>query len=268
MSNLTYEEKYLPQIEVIGNEFDIPLLGKKRRISVLLPHNYHDTALHYPVLYLQDGQNTHDDYGAYGNWAVNKRMAKLYPKGFGNIIIVAIDHAEEYRIKEFIPYDHPKFGEGIGDDYIKFITRRLKPDIDKRFRTLPDREHTAIGGSSLGGLISLYAGLTRPNVYSKMLIFSPALWIAPPIYELAQKFNSELETRFYLYTGAKESEFLVPNMKRMESYIHQNNTSKNCHTQLSIRENGTHNEYFWGEEFAHALKWLFFAPDYDREVMD
>lgn len=269
MSNLTYEEKYLPKIEVIGSKFEIPLLGKKRRISVLLPYNYHETNLHYPVLYLQDGQNTHDDYGPYGNWAVNKRMAKLYPEGFGNIIVVAIDHAEKYRLKEFVPYDHPEFGDGDGDDYVAYITQKLKPRIDKNYRTLSDRDNTAIGGSSLGGLISLYAGLTRPAVYSKMLIFSPAFWIAPPIYDLAKKFQANYDTRFYLYTGGKESEFLVPNMKRMESYLHENNEhSEKCHTSLSIRDEGTHSEHYWGEEFADALKWLFFAQDYEREVMD
>ncbi|MGB0523303.1 MAG: alpha/beta hydrolase [Flammeovirgaceae bacterium] len=268
MSELTYEEKYLPKIEVIGNEFEIPLLGKKRRISVLLPHNYDETDFRYPVLYLQDGQNTHDDYGPFGNWAVNKRMAKLFPEGFGNIIIVAIDHAEEYRIKEFTPYDHPKFGEGEGDDYVKFVTKKLKPEIDERYRTLPDRENTAIGGSSLGGLISLYAGLTRPMIYSKMLIFSPALWIAPPIYKLAKTFQPEQETRVYLYTGGNESEFLVPNMKRMKHDLKgEHGGKKNLDVRLSIREGGTHSEHFWGEEFPAALKWLFFKAKYEREVM-
>lgn len=269
MSELTYEEKYLPKTEIIGNEFEIPLLGKKRRISVLLPYNYDETDLHYPVLYLQDGQNTHDDYGPYGNWAVNKRMAKLFPQGFGNIIIVAIDHAEQYRIKEFTPYDHPKFGEGEGDSYVRFVTQKLKPEIDERYRTLPDRDNTAIGGSSLGGLISLFAGLTRPAIYSKLLIFSPALWIAPPIYKLAESFVAEQSTRIYLYTGGKESEFLVPNMKRMEYKLNEKNEGNpNLHVKLSVRDEGTHNEYFWGEEYADALKWLFFEEHYGREVMD
>jgi len=269
MSDLIFEEQYLPKIELLGDKFEIPLLGKQRRISVLLPHNYDETDFRYPVLYLQDGQNTHDDYGPYGNWAVNKRLAKLYPEGFGNVIVVAIDHAEEYRIKEFTPYDHPKFGEGEGDEYVKFITQELKPEIDSKFRTLAGREHTAIGGSSMGGLISLYAGLTRPNVYSKMMIFSPALWIAPPIYDLAKSFSPTEETRVYLYTGDNESEFLVPNMKRIQHYLLQGQEqNQQFEVHLSIKEQGTHSEHFWGEEFPDSLKWLFFEQDYEREVMD
>lgn len=269
MNDLTYDEEFLPKIEIIGSEFEIPVLGRKRRISVLLPHNYYDTDIHYPVLYLQDGQNTHDDYGPFGTWAVNKRLAKLYPEGFGNVIVVAIDHAEEYRIKEFTPYDHPKFGDGEGDDYVKFVTRKLKPEIDERFRTLSDRENTAIGGSSMGGLISLYAGLTRPNFYSKLLIFSPALWIAPPIYDLAKKFRAEQDMRVYLYTGGNESEFLVPNMRRMaHNLMEGNKESGHLKVKLSVLDNGTHNEHFWGEEFPSALKWLFFAKHYNKEVMN
>ena len=268
MSELTYDEKYLPKIEVIGNEYEIPFLGKKRRISVLLPYNYHETDVSYPVLYLQDGQNTHDDYGPYGNWAVNKRMAKLYPEGFGSVIVVAIDHAEEYRIKEFTPYDHPKFGEGEGDSYVKFVAEELKPMIDERYRTMSDRENTAIGGSSLGGLISLYAGLTRPSVYSKLLIFSPALWIAPPIFDLAKSYEGKEGLSVYLYTGGNESEFLVPNMKRMEhSLLQGNENHDDFRVKLSICEEGTHSEHYWGEEFADALKWLFYAQHYKREVM-
>ena len=255
-----YNPSLLPKIELLGNDFDIPVLGKKRRISVLLPHDYYEQPdKRYPVLYLQDGQNTHDEYAPYGNWAVDKRLAILQEEGKGDIIVVAIDHAEEYRIKEFIPFDHPEFGEGAGEEYVKYLTEELKPQIDQQFRTLPDRMNTGVGGSSLGGLISLYAGLTRSPIYSKVLIFSPSLWVSNEIYRLAERFHPGEPVHFYLYAGEKESQFHLPNIKRMDHTLCYGNADNSYFKLfLKTRADGTHSEYFWGEEFPDALRWLYF----------
>jgi predicted alpha/beta superfamily hydrolase len=255
---MDFDSNLLPKIVVLGNEYNIPIFRKKRRISVLLPHNYHETEERFPVLYLQDGQNTHDESAPYGSWSVDKRLAQLQAQGNGKVIVVAIDHAEEERIKEFLPFDHPKFGEGEGDEYMKFLVQQLKPKIDESFRTLPDRENTAIGGSSLGGLISLYGGLTRTHIYSKVLIFSPSLWVSKKIYRLAEEFQPTENTKFYLYAGEKESQYHIPNIKRMQHTLETGNAeNSNFQLTISIRNDGTHSEYFWGEEFGNAVNWLF-----------
>ena len=116
LKNLTQQDirSYLPEIKLISEAFEIPQLDKTRRIWILLPHNYNDVTMHYPVLYLQDAQNLFDDQAPYGNWAIDKHMADLAAEGYGDLIIVAIDHGGKERIKEYSPYYHRKFGTGQG----------------------------------------------------------------------------------------------------------------------------------------------------------
>jgi predicted alpha/beta superfamily hydrolase len=259
---ISYPSDLLPQIEVLGESFEIPVLGKHRRIAVMLPHDYHEQPeRRYPVLYLQDGQNLYEDSAPFGTWAVHKRLALLAAHGFGDVIVVAIDHAEAYRIQEFSPFQHPELGKGEGDQYVQFISEELKPQIDSHYRTLPEREHTGIGGSSMGGLISLHAGLQRADLYSKLMIFSPSLWISTKVYEAAEAFCPEAPTRVYLYAGARESRDLLPSVRRLHaSFCKGAEQSDSLLTvELAIHPEGNHSEYFWGEAFPHALHWLFFA---------
>src|SRR5690606_23404738 len=94
---------YSPIIEIINENFEIPQLIKTRRIAALLPYDYHTSNKKYPVLYLQDGQNLFDDYAPFGSWELPKQLTYLAKHGLGDVIIVAIDHAESERIKEFTP---------------------------------------------------------------------------------------------------------------------------------------------------------------------
>lgn len=252
-------ESYLPGIRIIAEDYNIPQLSKKRRISVLLPYNYDKTSKGYPVLYLHDGQNLFDDGGPYGNWGIDKKLAKLAQKGKGDIIIIAIDHAEEERVLEFSPFKKTKWGKGHGKKYLKFLVETLKPHVDKNFRTLSTREFTGIGGSSMGGLISIYAGLMYPEVFSKLMVFSPSLWITPKIYFDAINFDHPFPTEIYLYAGGKESENMVPNVKHLKRILEKKGVSANkINIHLSIDRKGQHSEAFWGEEFPVAVDHLFF----------
>ncbi|MCC6283349.1 MAG: hypothetical protein IT262_22280, partial [Saprospiraceae bacterium] len=154
-----YDPTYYPDIQIVAKRFNVPQLRRKRRIAVLLPWNYQQTDRRYPVLYLQDGQNLFEHNAPFGTWGVDKKLAFMAQHGKGDFIVVAIDHGGKERIREFSPYDTHKWGEGMGRAYAEFMVETLKPHIDKHFRTLPDRAHTGVGGSSMGGLISIYAGL-------------------------------------------------------------------------------------------------------------
>ncbi len=255
---LAYNPAFLPKIEVISEHFEIPQLIKTRRIAALLPYNYYETDRRYPVLYLQDGQNLFDDYAPFGNWAVDKKLALMAEKGQGDIIIVSIDHAEHERIAEFTPSMKTRLGSGDGKKYVRFLADTLKPFVDKKFRTLPDRDHTGIGGSSMGGLISIYAGLMYPEVYSRLMIFSPSLWVAPNLHAQVDDFPDPYETRIYLYGGQKEGAGVVPAILRFKQAIEKQGLSDNVVFQLSIDPKGQHNEARWGEEFPKAVEWLFF----------
>ncbi len=261
---LSYLNDHLPNIRVISENFEIPQLIKTRRIAALLPHDYDNSDQHYPVLYLQDGQNLFDDYAPYGSWGVDKQLALLSGKGIGNIIIIAIDHAKEERIEEFTPSYNTRLGRGDGKKYVRFLADTLKPFIDRHFRTKPERAHTGIGGSSMGGLISIYAGMMYPEVYSKLMIFSPALWVAPNIRFNFMQLHEFLDTRIYLYAGGAESENMIPNVKRFKEEVEKSKKEANLEFQFSIDPEGHHNEARWGEEFPKAVEWLFFDENLQR----
>ncbi len=255
---IDYAPRLLPEIRVISEAFEIPQLIRTRRITALLPHDYEHTERRYPVLYLQDGQNLFDDYAPYGNWALDKKLAQLAEKNMADVIIIAIDHARENRVVEFTPSLKTKLGAGEGKQYVRFLAETLKPFVDKHFRTIPDRAHTAIGGSSMGGLISIYAGLMYPEVYSKLLIFSPSLWVAPNIHFHSIHMEEPYDMKIYIYGGEGESVNMVPNIKKFKRALEESGSAANIQFKVSIDPKGEHNEERWGKEFPKALKWLFF----------
>lgn len=252
-----YKEAFLPVPHVISEHFEVPQLIKTRRIAALLPHDYFNTDKRYPVLYLQDGQNLFDEYAPYGNWGVDKKLAVMAEQGQGDIIVIAIDHAKEARIEEFTPSYQTRLGVGDGKKYLRFLADTLKPYIDKHFRTMPEREHTGIGGSSMGALISIYAGLLYPEVYSKLMIFSPSLWVTPNMHFHFMNFYHSQNMRVYLYGGEGESDTMVPSLRRFKQAFEEK-ADASIAFELSIDPHGEHNEARWGKEFPRAVKWLFF----------
>lgn len=257
-AGLHYSEAFLPKIEVLNEAFEIPELIRTRRVAALLPHDYYETDKRYPVLYLQDGQNLYDDYAPYGSWGVDKQLASMTARGKGDIIVVAIDHAEKQRISEFTPNFKNKLGRGEGREYSKFLAKTLKPYIDSHFRTKPEPEFTGIGGSSLGGLISIYAGLIFPNVYDKLMIFSPSLWVTPRIPFRIMKLTHNFRGRIYLYGGEAESETMVPNIQRFREELERQAEDEGVTFRVEVDPHGQHNEARWGQEFPKAVEWLFF----------
>ena len=222
-----------------------------------MPWNYNRSDRRYPVLYLQDGQNLFEDDAPFGTWGVDKRLAALARQGKGDFIVVAIDHGGKERIKEFSPYNSPRWGEGLGRDYARFLAETLKPYIDKSFRTLPGREHTGIGGSSMGGLISIYAGLMFPQVYSKFMIFSPSLWATPNIYSEPMHFAAfDSPTKIYLYGGNREGSGMIVNLNRLKESVEKMGKDR-ARVRLATDPHGKHTESRWGEEFPNAADWLF-----------
>lgn len=251
-----YQPQFLPKIVNINEPFEIPQLIKTRRITALLPHDYFDSNKHYPVLYLQDGQNLFDDYAPFGSWGVDKKLANLAEKGRGDLIVISIDHAKEQRISEFTPSGPTKLGVGDGRMYAKFLSEVLKPYVDKNFRTRPQRECTGIGGSSMGGLISIYAAMMHPESYSLLMIFSPSLWVSPQMAEHFIQRVPNFNGRIYLYGGGKEGSGMIPLLKSFEELVRLK-YRHHISVKLNIDPQGHHNEQRWGKEFPVALEWLY-----------
>lgn len=249
---------FYPIIKVIEEAYEIPQLGRKRRISALLPFDYYESEKRYPVLYLNDGQNLFNESAPFGNWAIDKELEALAARGRGDIIVITIDHGGEDRITEYLPYFNPKFGKGEGVLYLRFLKETLMPYVNLNYRTLTSRAYTGIGGSSMGGLISLFAGLNYQDVFGKLLVFSPSLWIAPKIFQQAENFSPELPVHMYLYAGGRESPNHIKNVMRFKDTLLSG--SKDYHNidfHLRLNPEGTHNEFFWRREFGKAVEWLY-----------
>lgn len=249
-----------PIIRVIEQDYEIPQLGVHRKISALLPHDYDQSDKTYPVLYLQDGQNLFNPHAPYGDWAIDKSLAGLAAQDMSDLVVIAIDHGEEERIFEYSPYYNPMFGEGKGRQYVSFLTDTLVPYINDNFRVSRERGQTGIGGSSMGGLISLYAGLTASHIFGKLMVFSPSLWISPMIYHHADQCTLMDGDALYLYAGGMESKYHIPNIKRLDRIMAPKfNDLTFARYKCSIYEQGQHGEYFWAHEFPKAIKWLYFT---------
>jgi predicted alpha/beta superfamily hydrolase len=248
-----------PIIEILDDDYLIPQLNRRRRISVLLPYDYYQSNKSYPVLFLHDGQNLFDDWAPYGNWGIDKTLTLLAAQGKSDIIVVAIDHGGELRIRELLPYKTTKFKNSEGELYLHFMMDTLRPMINEKYRVLSEREHTGIGGSSLGGLISLYAGLRYPDIFGKLMIFSPSLWITNDIYLQALKFPNHIKTDVYLYAGGLESANHLDTVTKLAEILHGKQLlHNNVELKFITNPTGRHQEVYWGEQFPLAVNFLFF----------
>lgn len=253
---LPFKPNFLPQIQLISDEFEIPQLNTTRKIWALLPHDYDASEESYPVMYLQDAQNLFNENAEYGNWEIDKKLAVMSEYKVGKIIVIAVEHAEEDRIKEY-NVGKTLLGKGRGKKYIQFLVETLKPYVDSNFRTKKEREFTGIGGSSMGALVSIFSGLRYPGVFGKLMIFSPSLWVNPKI-KVKDGANSG-DTKIYLYAGGDESETMIEHVETFKNRIIENEfVNDKMKINLSINKLGKHNETYWSDEFPKAIEWLFF----------
>ncbi len=242
-----------PQVAILDSAFYMPQLNRTRRIWVYLPKSYATSKTRFPVLYMHDGQNLFSDHTAFaGEWGIDESLDAIEKSGGKSSIVIGIDNGGEHRMSEYNPYD-TKQNKGEGALYIQFIAETLKPFIDKKFRTLKDSANTFIAGSSMGGLISLYALNTYPKIFGAAGIFSPALWVAPEILNHPPQGNVRSLRRYYFYAGGNESATLVRDMDKMIALIE---TKKNYETQRVVNPLGKHEEAAWRKEFPQFYKWL------------
>ncbi len=160
-------------------DFYSPQLDNTRTICVYLPPGYFaDTARRYPVLYLQDGNNVFDTGTAFTgvDWGIDDAIASLSSRGLMEPIIAVGIFNTPGRMAEYSPSWDPRFEGGKGDAYLEFVVEEVKFFVDRTYRTRPERDSTAVAGSSMGGLISLWMAWRRPDVFSKVAALSSSLW--------------------------------------------------------------------------------------------
>jgi len=254
------------QVKVLATSFVMPQLGRRRRVWVYLPADYATAKTRrYSVLYMHDGQNVFDEATSFGGeWGVDEALDKLRKSGqdAAGTIVVAVDNGSEYRSDEYIPWasealkDQPHRG-GQGGAYVDFLATTLKPYVDAHYRTRPDAAHTGVAGSSLGGLISVYAALKYPNVFGQVGAFSPAFWVCnDSLRAFAKKHPAAPTARFYFVCGPKESETMQPLMAAWRDLLRAQGVPAS-HIAFRVPTDGEHREWFWQREFPAAYRFLF-----------
>jgi predicted alpha/beta superfamily hydrolase len=245
-------------VQVIQPPLWMSALQRPRTIRVYLPPGYDTSAEHYPVLYLLDGQNLFDVATAFaGEWQVDESLNALAAQGWPKVIAIGIDNGGANRLDEYTPWSHPSYGGGDAALFLDFLIQDLKPWVDSAFRTLPQRAHTAIGGSSLGGLFSLYAALDQGQVFSKALVFSPSIWFSDSIWPWAAGQSPLTDVRLYFLSGTAEGGGSVTvQADSMVDLLQQQGWAAVHHAAIP---GGTHTEGFWASQFQDGFKYLF-AP--------
>ncbi|GAB4266685.1 MAG: alpha/beta hydrolase-fold protein [Candidatus Rifleibacteriota bacterium] len=204
-------------------------LKPDREVIVWLPPSYGKPAAkgkRYPVIYMHDGGNLFDPGTSFGgiDWGVDEAMDEGIKKGeLKEAIVVAIGNTAD-RMSEYTPFPDPKHKGGNGENYAKFLVEELKPMIDKNFRTLKTRENTFIGGSSLGGLISLYIGISRPQTFSGIIAMSPSIWWSDGgiIKWLLDNNIGGFKGKIWVDMGTREGEEAIAYSRKLAATIKEN----------------------------------------------
>lgn len=246
-------------VKILSENFNIPQLKTTRKIWIYLPPDYEASKKKYPVIYMHDGQNLFDDFTSFsGEWNVDETLNEIYKETGQSAIVIGIDNGGDKRLAEYSPWDNAKYKtKGEGNLYVEFLAKTLKPYIDKTYRTQKQSSKTIIFGSSMGGLISLYASTKHPNTFGKAGIFSPAFWFVSKDMKMYLNLNKNnlQNSKFYFVAGKNEDETMVPEIETVDELLLKKSVPKK-NIILKIDEDGTHSESYWKRELKASLIWL------------
>jgi predicted alpha/beta superfamily hydrolase len=237
-----------------------PQLDNERDLDVFLPPSYGSTRRRYPVVYMQDGQNLADPERAFaGTWNLAGALADLASRGI-EAIVVGIPNMGEARVREYSPFFDARHGGGEGDAYLAYVERTVKPLVDRRFRTRPERESTVVFGSSMGALISLYAFFRAPETFGAVGAMSPSLWFAGRALTSYIEKDGAPPGRVYLDAGTDEG----PATLRDAAHLADVLVRKGYRPEETLRfvqlQGGRHEEAHWAVRLAPALAFLLRRP--------
>lgn len=256
--------------ELVLHEFPSRIFGNTRMLRVWLPPGYHDPEnkdRHYPVFYLNDGQNLFDRATAFigVEWQVDEtadrliREAKVPP-----LIIVGIDNAQKDRAREYLPYRSlsPPVLRPQGKRYPDFLIGEVMPFLYLRYRIARGPENTGLGGSSLGAIISLYTVIDRPGIFGRLLLESPSLFVSNRVLLKYSRAFRGWPERIVLAVGTKEAgrqdrdEEVVDDVRELAQVLRRAGLGED-RLRMTIDEGATHTEAEWAKRFPEALRFLF-----------
>ncbi len=236
---------------------------KKRKVWVYIPEEAAEGDARFPVLYMMDGHNLFfDEVTTYGKcWGLKEYMEETHTP----MIIVGVDcnHSPKNgRLSEYSPFtfSEPSIGRvyGRGKLFMEWLTGTLKPQIDENYPTLPERENTFLGGSSMGGLMTLY-GMTAFNSYfSRGAALSPSVWVAPKrLWRMFREAKIDPDTVIYMDYGSEE----LGNHSEMRPDFAQSVAVLMCcgaHVTARIIPGGTHCEASWEKQIPFFMNTLLY----------
>ena len=258
-----------PQL-IKHEQFPSRFLRNQRDLIVYLPPGYHELPLRrFPVLYLHDGQNLFDGATSFipgMDWHVGQTADYCIQSGLVEpLIIVGIYNAGKQRLGEYTPTRMPKLGGGRANRYAKFLLEEVRPFLLSSYRVQSGAENTGIGGSSLGGLVSLYLGLRLPHVFGKIAALSPSVWWNQRvILRFADAAPVDPLPRIWLDIGTREGGRIVDDVERFRDILLGKGWRPERDLHYQRVEGAEHNEAAWAQRVAPFLQFLF--PAGERRV--
>lgn len=236
-----------------------PQLRNYRDILVALPPRYSTSGGRHPVIYLQDGQNLFDPATSHaGDWGLIGMLNGLGPGWQSDApILVGIPNLSRRRRYEYSPFRDIIHGGGGGDRYLAFVVETVKPLVDASFRTRPERPHTVIAGSSLGGLISLYGLFRYADVFGSAGVQSPALWLADgAVLRFVEEHAALAFGRVHLDVGTEEGAEALLDVRALKRLLERAGHREGRDLSYVEEPGADHTEAAWGRRFAAALPFL------------
>lgn len=245
-------------------------LPDDRDLVVYLPPEYdRHPERSYPVLYLHDGQNLFDPQTAFvagRTWRIREQADAAIEAGeVAPLIIVGIYNTGERRIDEYTHDRDPQRGGGEADKYGMLLTRELMPWIASEYRVRTDRASTGMGGSSLGGLVTLYLGLRHPAIFSKLAVLSPSVWwMHKSILSVVNEYAPAIweKPRVWLDMGDHEGRKTLRDAEQLERRLKANGWTPEGTLHFERVAGGTHDEASWAARVRPMLRFLFPAEEF------
>jgi enterochelin esterase-like enzyme len=246
----------------LHRQFVSAFLPARRDVIIALPPDYFHSRRRYPVLYLQDGQNLFDPATSFikgSFWDVQTTTDRLIEEGaIEPLIVVGIYNSGIERMDEYTPLRDHNLGGGKGNLYGRLLVEELKPWVDRNHRTLDGPADTGVGGSSLGGLVSLYIGLTWPQVFGRLAVLSPSVWWARGgMVQYVRRTRPEPRPRIWLDMGLSEGPMMIKRCDELHRLLERRGWRDGIDMQYLRVPGGRHSEDAWAKRVDPFLRFLF-----------
>jgi enterochelin esterase-like enzyme len=231
-----------------------------RVVRVLVPSGYDEGRKDpYPLLILHDGQNLFEQGSTApggGSWRVDLAVERLVTAGrIPPLIVAGIDHAVEDRINEFSPTAAGKSGAGRATEYTRFVAADLLPRLSANYHVRLDAAGLALGGSSMGGLVTLWMAILFPGFFGRLIVMSPSLWWdRRVVLRHLRKHELEPLPRIWIDAGRREGAAVTRDARELHRILR-----RQSRTAVRYVEDprGDHSEASWGRRFPDAIEWLY-----------